>query len=924
MNETYDNQPLQNAVKSLLALCDGAGIIDGMGYNRFDAKYARSLSSSENWSRRMDVSAYKMIQKYSAQLTGLGINIGDIADPASAKASAIEKPKENYRRAKIKDDRIYIDFKLPRDEWGAELSRVRNLPGREFHNDVKEWSAPINRYIIEKLQDWCFDFDDELKKHEKELCDTVLPELEMPKGLSLFPFQEEGVKRLEKLKGKALLSDEMGCLDGEAIVSINRGGATKKIKLKNAYLRFNGLAERKTSNWDKSIITNTRSVDLRENRIRLNEIEAIIYKGKKEVLMIKTESGKELKLTSDHELMVGLSSLSSEWKETGDLKPGDYIFVNGKTICKSCGSDENIITYKHAKFLGYCKKCMYKKLRFNHNQIESKKHKHRDGYIYLRGQKYINHPRYSTNGLLEHVYIMEKRIGRPIREDEEIHHKNEIKDDNRPENLELLNKSEHRRKHKTEAHFKSFTHKSGSTVMTVPFRDKIIEIKKAETIDVYDIVCADPNRNFIANGIVVHNCGKTVQVLMYAKIHPELRPMLIVVPATLKINWSREITKWGVSGKVQILSGRDAYVDKSCDITIINYDILSDNLDKLVDINFKLLIADEIHLCKNTKTKRTKAFKYLSKKIKHIICISGTPIINRPLEFWPTLNTLCPEIFNNFYRYTQKFCGAEHNGYGWQNKGSSNTDELNDILVKSIMIRRLKKDVMKDLPPKLRSIIPMEITNREEYDFAEKDLIAYINSTQGYEKAQKASNAEILVKFGTLKKLAVLGKMKQINEWVENFIAGNKLVLGCTHHFSIDMLYERFKKIAVKLDGRDSPRKKQEAVDRFQNDDNIKLFLGNIKAAGVGITLTAASNVGFIECPWTPGECDQFEDRCHRIGTIADCVNAWYLVGLNTIEESIVELIDQKRKVVMAVLDGEEPEDSSLVSELIKQFKETI
>ena len=140
------------------------------------------------------------------------------------------------------------------------------------------------------------------------------------------------------------------------------------------------------------------------------------------------------------------------------------------------------------------------------------------------------------------------------------------------------------------------------------------------------------------------------------------------------------------------------------------------------------------------------------------------------------------------------------------------------------------------------------------------------------------------------------------------------------HKFVIDALMQEFGKAAVKIDGSVSGANRQLAVDKFQNDPKTRLFVGNIKAAGVGITLTAASNVVFLELPWTPGELAQAEDRCHRIGQ-KDTVNVYYLLAQNTIEEKIASLLDSKRKVLDAVLDGEETESASLISELINNYK---
>lgn len=180
-----------------------------------------------------------------------------------------------------------------------------------------------------------------------------------------------------------------------------------------------------------------------------------------------------------------------------------------------------------------------------------------------------------------------------------------------------------------------------------------------------------------------------------------------------------------------------------------------------------------------------------------------------------------------------------------------------------------------------------------------------------------------MVRIEALKQLAVQGKIKQAVQWIRDFLDnnGNKLVVFGVHKTVVDALMKEFKEEAVKVDGSVSATKRDEAVVAFQEDPNVKLFVGNIQAAGTGLTLTAASAVAFLELPWTPGESAQAEDRCHRIGQ-KDTVNVYYLLADNTIEMEIAQLLDEKKAVLNAVLDGKEVEETQLLTELIKKYKE--
>jgi len=414
--------------------------------------------------------------------------------------------------------------------------------------------------------------------------------------------------------------------------------------------------------------------------------------------------------------------------------------------------------------------------------------------------------------------------------------------------------------------------------------------------------------------------GKTAQALAWLQLHPEKRPAVIVCPASLKLNWKKETEIWLENPQTQILSGTKVEEEITGKIVIINYDILTAWLEKLKEIEPVVLILDEVHAIKNNSAKRTKTVKSLAKGIPHIIALSGTPIVNRPIEFYNALKLVDNEgIFPNFWSFAMRYCNAKHTRFGWDFSGSSNTEELHEK-AKKVMIRRLKKDVLNDLPEKTRSFIPLELTNTGEYQKAENDFIQWVRETKGKEASYRAENAQAVVKIEALKQLAVRGKLPQAIEWIKDFLeTGEKLVVFATHIETIDSLMKEFKEIAVKVDGSVTNEDRQKAVEKFQNDNTCKLFIGNIKAAGVGLTLTASSNVAFLELPWSPGDLVQAEDRVHRIGQ-KNAVNIHFLLASGTIEEAIAKMLDSKRQVLDSVLDGKETESESLLTELIKTY----
>lgn len=415
--------------------------------------------------------------------------------------------------------------------------------------------------------------------------------------------------------------------------------------------------------------------------------------------------------------------------------------------------------------------------------------------------------------------------------------------------------------------------------------------------------------------------GKTIQALGYLQLHQEKRPAVIVSPASVKLNWNKELQVWMPDPRVEVLSGRKPYPIHGR-IIVINYDILDSWVETLQALNPQVIVTDECHYYKSNKAQRTRAIKKLARGVPHVIALSGTPIVNRPIEAYNALRLIDATVMPDFWQYARRYCNARNNGFGWDFNGASNTAELNEKLTHTIMIRRRKQDVLQDLPEKTRSFVPLELDNTKQYNEARDRFIEFIQRTKGHKAAARASNAEQLTQVETLKQVAVQGKLAGVIEWIHDFLAsGEKLVLFAIHRFVIERLMAEFGDVAVRVDGSVSLKSRENAIQQFTNNSAVQLFIGNIQAAGAGINLTAASSVAFLELPWTPGGLVQAEDRCHRIGQ-RDSVNIYYLLADNTIESKIARLLDRKRQVLDSVLDGVVTEQESLLSELIKTYND--
>ena len=413
--------------------------------------------------------------------------------------------------------------------------------------------------------------------------------------------------------------------------------------------------------------------------------------------------------------------------------------------------------------------------------------------------------------------------------------------------------------------------------------------------------------------------GKTLQAVAWLAIRPDLRPAVIVCPSSVKYVWQDESLKHA-GLLTEVLTGKTPYPTFS-DILILNYDILEKWSDCLLQLNPKVFIMDECHYAKNPKASRTKACMKMAKNLPHIIAMSGTPILNRPVEFFPVLHMIQPEIFKSFWPYAMRYCGARKGKWGWDFSRATHVEELHEKLTGGMMIRRMKADVMSDLPPKQRIVIPMDANNMKVYRKAEDDFIEWLASFDT-EKARRAARAVGLTKIGYLKKLAAEGKLKEGIKWVENFLeTGKKLVLFTTHTYILESLQKKFPKIAVRVDGSTKLRERKKNIKTFQESQKCRLFLGNLKAASEGITLTAADTTCFFELGWTPAAHNQAEDRVHRIGQESDSVTAFYLIARGTIEEDILDLLEAKRQVIGDILDGKDVANSNLFAEVAKKMK---
>jgi SNF2 family DNA or RNA helicase len=435
--------------------------------------------------------------------------------------------------------------------------------------------------------------------------------------------------------------------------------------------------------------------------------------------------------------------------------------------------------------------------------------------------------------------------------------------------------------------------------------------------------------------------GKTAQFLAYLQRHPEERTAVIVCPATLKLNWAKEIFLWMIptpENRVYLLSGmtrrtceeitmyRGRLVIRECPIPakgifIINYNIVIDWYEVLLSLKPKIIAFDEAQALKNKKTMQTDVCMKLAtgnpddgwRGIPKRIPITGTLFENNVQELFNSLSMVRPDLFTSWFKFNER--------YNKEMRTKDRTLELHK-LIKLACIRRKKRDVLKELPPKIKSVIPLNITNSSEYMQAENNFLSWIKGTKGQEASDRAMLIKGLARINALKEIAVKGKIDACIKWIENYLeSGEKLVVFAEHTWIVDKVCKHFKGRAVMIDGRITGVKRNEAVERFQTDPNIVLFMGQIKAAGTGLTLTAASATCTLQLVWNPKVHEQADDRVHRIGQ-EDSVNNYYLISSDTIEEDLAYGLDEKDIEAALIMDGEEVVSVNLLSSIMRRMKE--
>ena len=411
--------------------------------------------------------------------------------------------------------------------------------------------------------------------------------------------------------------------------------------------------------------------------------------------------------------------------------------------------------------------------------------------------------------------------------------------------------------------------------------------------------------------------GKTVEALAALEADDGY-PAIVVCPASLKLNWEREARHWLPHREVVVVDGRQA-VPRTGEITVLNYEIVAAHREALARIRPRALVIDESHYVKNPQAKRTQAVRRLAGAVAEDglrLALTGTPVLNHAEELIAQLRVIGRlEDFGSGARFSREF-----------RNGDQSEERLHWHLRRRCFVRRLKADVLPQLPAKRQVVVPVELTNKREYRIAEDDVIEWLR-TQPLDlstlnaKIAATLRAERLAQLNALQQLAGRGKLHAALTWIHDFLASGEPLVVFARHIEVQRaVLERFPDAAHLL-GADSTHQREAAVHAFQDPDGPQLIVAATRVGAQGITLTRASNVCFLELEWTPAMHDQAEDRCHRIGQ-RDAVTAWYLLAAGTIDETMAALIQRKRAIVTAVTEGRRLDSDSMVDGVIRELRD--
>jgi len=713
----------------------------------------------------------------------------------------------------------------------------------------------------------------------------------------------------------------MGCISGDALISTNRRGCTRKITLRDLYARWTNVTKRPWSMGNSE----WKCRSLKGDRFGLHQIEDVVFRGNQQTLRITTENGKVLVCTSDHRL----AQPEGQWIEAGGLRVGGVLLTNGRPAvsvkCWKCG-EERLVGYasQWSSAKKQCRKCYAKVLSAKPGDENpawkgGAPYVDNDGYVRIYAP---NHPRAqkTTGRVYEHILVAEAHFGISIARGVVVHHRNGIKTDNRPENLELTTAGVHAKGHTDYSRLDGGRTINGGIVVVVPKISKVVSIEDGGVTDVYDICMAAPYNNFVANGVVVHNSGKTASALWatdYLMRQGEVKKTLIVAPlSTLDRVWAQELFHVLPHRRFHILHGSRAkrielLSDLKCEFYIINHDgveIIADALAKRPDINH--VIYDELAAARNARTHRARTmFAILNRQNipRSAWGLTGTPTPTAPTDCFGQIRLLTPERYTKGFRTIQNELMIQVSQFKWVPKHGS-AERVYELMQPSI---RFALEDCIDLPPTIYQERECELTPQQQKHYKEMERqcfteiqgtsISAVNAGVLLGKLCQASLGIMYDGAGGVVDMDFSPRLKVLKAVIEE--CDEKVIVFVPYTGALLRFYDELKNHwSVEIvDGSVLAGKRNRIFKDFQETAQPRVILAHPGTMAHGLTLTAATTIVWA-APVTSTETFlQANARISRPGQVktAHIVMLWG----SKVESRLYQTLKDRRKLQDLVLE---------------------
>src|SRR5215467_2462533 len=713
-----------------------------------------------------------------------------------------------------------------------------------------------------------------------------------------------------------LLAMHMGCVAGDADLIVNRGGNSKHFTLREFHRKFQGGTNRRSGKdiaWNPQIPSQIRS--LIHGELHLNTVIQTIARGIRPVVKIRLASGKFIRVTPDHEI----AAPGDQWIAADRLSPGDQVLTNGQAACRDCGSTERIIVYPYAKHLGLCRKCAWSK-----GQASRHKEKIIDKDGYVRLYRRFDHPRHNRAGqVYEHIVVMEKILGRPIIVAEHVHHKNHVRHDNRPENLEVLSEREHLRHHGLEGHHLHLD--SAPHVCFIPRTDTVVAVEPNGESDVYDLVMDEPAHNFVANGVLVHNCGKS-RVAVEAAVRHKLRQILILCPLRVVEVWREQFEmyapeyhfialddRWGTVAQktMAAMQGIEWALAHDRPIAIaINYESarLSPFAHWSANRRWPLVITDEGHRLKCPSGAISRFVGRLGLVATHRLGLTGTPMPHSPLDVWAQFRFIDRTLYDPTYTSFRTRYAEMDAFFAQKVKSYKNLEDLREKFF--TLAFQVGPEVL-DLPAEQDQYLSTRLSpeGAQVYAQMERDLIAFIEAggvvTAANQMVRLLRLAQIVSGVVTdedgRERIVDESKRRLLEDLLEDLAADEPVVVFCRFRADLAAVHA-----AARALGRSSGELSGEQDDlarwkRGGPEDPVILAV-QIQAGGVGVSLARARYAVYYSIGFSLADYLQSRARLHRPGQTRP-VLFYHLMVEDTIDHIIRGALARRHDLIESVLE---------------------